>query len=425
MKTCLVNLAYLDPAQIGGVGRIAHEVSRLLATQAVDARVIFIVSWRFAGEFAGWLGQSAVVVPFITSRDLRLTLRLLKPDVIVSPLFGLEPFTNSSALHIAGMPDALALDHPELFTPADLAYRQQVYAHLTQAFRVVTLTEHARTQLLHHLTLPPEKIAVVPLGAEPQVSIQTTDVPDLPAQYIFYPANVWPHKRHDLLMRIFGLLCQQQPDLHLIMTGGRSAENRQHLQSLAAQYKCPPERIHDLGYVDDSTLIALYRHAQALLFVSQYEGFGMPLLEAMQQGCPVICAPLAAIPEVVGDAAIYVDSDQPDEWVKAVLTTLPQQRTRLIEAGRERAAQFTWAKTRDGWQHVLSESGLRFSAEPAQNQTGVRQLAVRMQPLLEQVTQLSRLTAHSRARQIVFLPRLILLQVRLLWLARGYGMKAP
>ena len=118
MTTCLVNLAYLDPARIGGVGRIAHEVSQLLtecADNAADIRVVFVVGWRFAGAFAEWLARSAVVVPFITRYDLRVTLQLLKPDVIVSPLFGLEPFTLVKALHIVGMPDALALDHPELF----------------------------------------------------------------------------------------------------------------------------------------------------------------------------------------------------------------------------------------------------------------------------------------------------------------------
>ncbi|MBA3869248.1 MAG: hypothetical protein H0X30_08845, partial [Anaerolineae bacterium] len=100
MTTCLVNLAYLDPARIGGVGRIAHEVGQLLADcvdKSADTRVIFVVNWRFAGAFTQWLGRSAVVVPFITRYDLRITLQLLKPDMVVSPLFGLEPFTNAKA----------------------------------------------------------------------------------------------------------------------------------------------------------------------------------------------------------------------------------------------------------------------------------------------------------------------------------------
>jgi len=308
--------------------------------------VIFVVGWRFVRAFTDWLGHSAVVVPFITRHDLRLTLQLLKPDVIVSPLFGLEPFVGAKAVQVVGMPDALALDHPELFSAADLAYRRQVYAQLTQATKVVTLSEHARKQLLHHTKLRPEQVVVVPLGAEPQIqasdaSHQSPAKDNLPVRYVFYPANLWPHKRHDLLLHVMSRVWEQQPDLHLVMTGGRSDTDKQGLQALMRKYNCPPERIHDLGYVSDSQLTLLYRKAEALLFVSQYEGFGMPLLEAMQQGCPVICAPLASIPEVVGEAAIYINSDDADDWARAILTELPQQRDQLISAGYERSAHFT------------------------------------------------------------------------------------
>ncbi len=425
MKTCLVNLAYLDPSRIGGVGRIAHEVSNLLAdcaNESTELRVIFVVGWRFAGAFAAWLDHVAVVVPYITRYDLQLTLWLLKPDVIVSPLFGLEPFTQSTALHIAGMPDALALDHPELFSAVDLAYRQTVYAHLKQAFRVITLSEHARERLLHHTSLQPEQIAVVGLGADSQTAPQASPVPDLPARYVYYPANVWPHKRHELLFRIMGLLCEQQPDIHLVMTGGRTAQDRQNLQALASKYNCPPERIHDLGYVDDSQLITLYRNAEALLFVSQYEGFGMPMLEAMQQGCPVICAPLASIPEMVGQAGIYVDSENPVDWLKAITVTLPEKRAQLIALGLERAAHFTWAQTRVGWAGVLTTAGI--SCDEASKTLDKRFaktcIAVHMLPLLDQVSKIASSTGNSRRQRLITLPHLLMLQLRLLWQARRY-----
>src|SRR6185369_10452375 len=126
---------------------------------------------------------------------------------------------------------------------------------------------------------------------------------------------------------------------------------------------------------------------EALLFVSQYEGFGMPLLEAMQQGCPVICAPLAAIPEVVGEAGLYVNSENVDEWVDAILTQLPQRRESLIAAGRERAAQFTWAKTREGWQKALREVGMGCDETAAKQHNVVGDVAAKIQPLLERISQ--------------------------------------
>ncbi len=425
MKTCLVNLAYLDPSRVGGVGRIAYEVSQLLADcahKSPNLRVIFVVSWRFAGAFAAWLGQTAVVVPYITRHDLQLTLWLLKPDVIISPLFGLEPFTRAKALHIAGMPDALALDHPELFSAADLAYRQRVYSQLKQAFRIVTLSQHARERLLHHTTLQPEQVAVINLGADAQIIPQASSVPDLPSRYLYYPANVWPHKRHELLFRIMGLLCKQQLDIHLVMSGGRTAEDRQKLHALAAKYNCPNEHIHDLGYVDDSQLITLYRNAEALLFVSQYEGFGMPMLEAMQQGCPVICAPLAAIPEVVGEAGIYVDSENAEDWIKAITVTLPEKREQLIAAGLERANQFTWAKTRAGWAEVLATGGLvcNEGSKSIDKRLSDTNLAVHMLPLLDRISQIASSGGESHWRRLFTLPTLLITQLRLLWKARGY-----
>lgn len=425
MKTCLVNLAYLDPAHVGGVGRIAYEVSRLLVDCALtspDIRVVVVVNRRFVGDFAGWLRTAAVVVPFISKYDLKLTLWLIKPDVIVSPLFGMEPFTQAAATQIVGMPDALALDHPELFSADDLAYRQSVYSHLNRAFRVVTLSEHAKERLLHHTELQPEQVVVVGLGADAQTTPQAVPIPNLPERYLFYPANLWPHKRHELLLQTMNQVWAQQPDLHLVLTGGRSEADQQRLKGLILQLKCPPERIHDLGYVSDGQLLTLYQEAEALLFVSQYEGFGMPLLEAMQQGCPVICAPLSAIPEMVGEAAILVNSDQAHDWADAILTRLPQQRDELIEAGYKRAAAFTWAKTRAGWAEILEMASI-----VCQNHSILRDqhlaktsIAVWMLPLLKRVSDLSAASGRSRWRRLAVLPVLLLLQLQLLSRARRY-----
>lgn len=425
MKTCLVNLAYLDPAHIGGVGRIAYEVSRLLVDCSLtspEMRVVFVVNRRFVGDFAGWLGTAAVVVPFISKYDLKLTLWLLKPDVIVSPLFGLEPFTQAAATQIVGMPDALALDHPELFSADDLVYRQSVYAHLKQAFRVVTLSEHAKQRLLHHTQLTPEQVVVVGLGADAQTTPQAVPIPNLPKRYLFYPANLWPHKRHELLLQIMNQVWAREPDLHLVLTGGRSEEDKQRLKELISQLKCPSERIHDLGYVSDRQLLTLYRQAEALLFVSQYEGFGMPLLEAMQQGCPVICAPLSAIPEMVQDAAILVDSDQATGWAEAILNTLPRRRGELVEAGYKRAASFTWAKTRAGWAEVLDTAGIVCQNRPILTDQNLAKtsIAVWMLPLLKRVTELSAISGRSRWRRLAVLPILLLLQIQLLSRARRY-----
>jgi len=144
------------------------------------------------------------------------------------------------------------------------------------------------------------------------------------------------------------------------------------------------------------------------------------LLEAMQQGCPVICAPLGAIPEVVGEAGIYVNSEEVGDWVNAILTQLPQERVKLIEAGRERAAQFTWAKTRSGWREIVVASGVSCDGDSMQPKNQVAEIAGHIQPLLKRISQEARSIGRSRLRQLALLPLLLMLQMRVLRLARHY-----
>lgn len=383
MPTCLVNLAHLDPPQVGGLSRIAREISRLLLQRA-DLKTIFAVNATFAPAFMDWIGQPAVVIPYIGRSDPAWMLRLCQPDVIVSPLFGLHPFTSDQALraaHIVSIPDALSLDLPDLFAPADRAYRQSVYALLVRARRVVTLSEHARIRLLYHLPLKSEQVRVVPLGSDATAADDSHPLPfDLPARYVLYPANLWPHKRHELLLRTMQIVWRQQPDLHLVLTGGgRSAEQTARLLSLLSE---PDQaRVHDLGFVGDMQLNALYRQAEALVFTSLYEGFGMPLVESMRNDCPVICAPLTSIPEVVGDAALFVQSDDPADWARAICDELPARRAERIAAGREQAQRFTWARARQGWDAILREilpEGAAVSFETAR-------IAADLHPLLNQI----------------------------------------
>jgi hypothetical protein len=155
-------------------------------------------------------------------------------------------------------------------------------------------------------------------------------------------------------MRAFALAVAREPSLRLVLTGSPEPFTTR-LLPLIQSLNLPEESVIHLGYVPDEMLAAAYQGAEALVFTSEYEGFGMPVLEAMQAGCPVICAPLTALPEIAGDAALYVDSDDPQAWAYAVLDELPRQREALIAAGYARAELFTWEKTREVWREVIEE----------------------------------------------------------------------
>ncbi len=319
MSVCVVNLATIDPEANGGLSRVAKELSRVVFDLSLEQPAfhpVFAVGEGFASRFAQWFDWNPTIIPIDPMHPGRPLLRGLNPDLILSPLFGMEPFDQirefDGVRHIAVMPDTLALDLPQTFTARVRARRRQSYQLLKQAYRVITLSEYARSQLLQHLQLAPESVAAIHLGAD---SIQPGDLSaefiDVPRPYLFYPANTWLHKRHDLALRTFRLLLQERPDLQLVLTGGRVAEFGIDLDQLIAQTAVPAGQVHDLGYVTDAQMVSLYSHAEALLFTSAYEGFGMPILEAMRLGCPVVCAPVTAIPETAGDAALYVDSEDP------------------------------------------------------------------------------------------------------------------
>ncbi|MFZ3048095.1 MAG: glycosyltransferase family 1 protein, partial [Desulfatirhabdiaceae bacterium] len=117
------------------------------------------------------------------------------------------------------------------------------------------------------------------------------------------------------------------------------------------------------GYVDDETLACLYSGASAFVYPSLYEGFGLPILEAMACGCPVICSNVASMPEVAGNAAIQIDPQDPDDLAKAIDRVIADNnlRFRLRELGFSRAGEFTWRKaaesTRAVFETIIKRSG--------------------------------------------------------------------
>jgi glycosyltransferase involved in cell wall biosynthesis len=367
-KTVLFNFAVLDPPRNGGTSRIGLHAARLMISLR-DVRTVFAVNTAFAARFEHWLGAPACVVPmtgggYYGERQAARIARTLKPDFIISPLFGMEPFHDmDSSAHIVGMPDTLALDHPEMFSAHDAAYRRKAYDRLSKAERVVTISQFAARQLRMHLALPEDRVDVVMLAGDSATS-DAGGQPPLTGRYWLYPANAWPHKRHDLLLRAFSLARQRDPLLTLALTGDRDSFTGAYGNMLAS-LGLDEQSVRHLGYVSNDALMALYRHAQALVFTSAYEGFGMPLLEAMHAGCPVVCAPLTAVPEVAGEAALYVADDTPEGWARAVLDELPGRRDALIAAGRARAGLFTWERMRSGWHDVLVRAGLPAQADGA------------------------------------------------------------
>ena len=157
--------------------------------------------------------------------------------------------------------------------------------------------------------------------------------------------NTRPHKELPTLLDSFGMLATSFPDLRLLLVGNEPTGYRQaELKVVTAEIS---DRIAFTGRVEDAELRALYAGAMVFVCPSRYEGFGLPALEAMALGAPVVCADAASLPEVVGEAALMFPAGEQGRLATAVarLVRDPVLRQNLATAGRSRAEQFTWADT--------------------------------------------------------------------------------
>ncbi len=193
---------------------------------------------------------------------------------------------------------------PDYFTPLERRTRAEFYPHTAHAATVLlTISKFSKASICSAFAVPPDKVIVTPLspGVVDGAADGPAGLPSLPERYFFYPANPYPHKNHVLLLDALRLLRDRGVDCHVVLTGQSVQPGVDVRQETAARGL--DDRVTWLGHVSPAALRRLYENAAALAFPSQFEGFGLPLVEAMACGCPIVATPIASIPEVVGDAA--------------------------------------------------------------------------------------------------------------------------
>lgn len=228
-------------------------------------------------------------------------------------------------------------------------YRCSAYA----AAHILTVSAFSASEIVTAYRIPRERITVAPLGVDDAFEPGGGDPPGgLPAgvaaPYLLHVGDL--HERRNLSMLAEALFAARRqigalPALSLVLVGtdrGVAAG----LRTMAERAGAPDALVH-LTSIDERRLRALYRQAAAFVYPSVYEGFGLPLLEAMASGIPVIAADAASIPEVVGDAALLLDPRAREAWTQAIVDIAHDhgRRARMGEAGRRRASAFTWART--------------------------------------------------------------------------------
>ncbi len=249
-------------------------------------------------------------------RTKAVTTHVAEFDVLHYPLTVPSPGTQAPT--VVTLHDTQHRDLPEFFGPARRSFRRIAYDRAARsAAAVVVTSEFVRGRAVELLELDPHVSTSCRTRSTTRSSGRGDEEPE---PIVLYPARPWPHKNHTRLLEAFARLRETRPQLRLVLTGG----GLERLEPL-------PEGVENLGSVSAEHLASLYRRAACLVYPSLYEGFGLPVLEAMACGCPVAASNAGAIPEVAGDAAVLFDPTDVDAMAAAMLEA-DNRREELREA---------------------------------------------------------------------------------------------
>jgi len=264
---------------------------------------------------------------------------------------------------------------PEHFSRVKRAYlRATVPTSVKRAVVVIVLTEFIRQDVVERIGIDPEKILLVPPGIDPPLPIDPAvalaarrrhGIGEAP--FFLYPAITYAHKNHVSLVRAFGRVAAVDDRPKLVLTGGEAdAEGalRTEISGLGLG-----DRVVRTGRVPRADLDALFSEARALTFPSLYEGFGIPVLEAMSRGVPVIASASAALPEVLGDAGVLVEPGDEVAWSDAMVRMLDddEHRAAMVARGSRRAARFTWSASAEAMLRAYEVAFVRLAEQGARD----------------------------------------------------------
>ncbi len=325
---------------------------RLCSTDSLDAtfeRWGWLLRRRLhaALRLDHWESPAVRSLRFLRSLDAEVVYSF--PGYIYPDLAGLR--------HVLQVPDIQHEYFPQFFSPAALEERRRLFSQaVQQAEYVCAISEFTRACLIERLGVAPSKVVTVPLAADPAYRPEPCSCDPavlrkyrLPHRgFLLFPGHTWKHKNHRAAIEALRLLRSKYGlTIPLVCTGGaREAQPELEKQVREAGLQ---DWVLFLGYCPQEDMPALYRAAACLVFPSLFEGFGMPVLEAMASGCPVVCSNAASLPEVAGDAALLVNPADEEALAEAVRSILlsPDLRRELVRRGLERAKLFTWRR------HVL------------------------------------------------------------------------
>lgn len=341
-----------------GIGRYTYNLVQALAKAAPEDSFVLLhnpklVNTRYDLETlqSPNLEIVAIEVPtFSLAEQWRLPsiVRGLRLDLFHSPYY-LKPYLLPCP-SVVTIYDLIPRLYPEYVSPgARVIFEMAIRLAIVTSRLVISVSQSAKEDLVRLLGVPPSKVWGTPLGVDSQFKpvnekaiFNLRQKHDLPGGYILYLGTNKPHKN---LVRLVGAFAKAKTERKLVLAGKEDplySEAHEVTKQLGLQ-----DRVVFLGQVSEDDLPALYSGAALFVFPSLYEGFGLPLLEAMACGVPVISSSTSSLPEIAGQAAVMVDPLDLSQLARALERVLGDSNLRasMREEGLEQAAQFSWERT--------------------------------------------------------------------------------
>ncbi len=329
-----------------GVGRYIRNLTENL--KKIDLKNEYII---FSPDIKWYSIKEQIRLPKL--------LNSLKPDLVHFPHFNVPIFfrgkfvvTIHDLIHQHFSMQRATTHGPLIYKIKQLGYKKVFENAIRNSAKILVPSNYVKNQLINDWGIKGSKVAVTYESVDDKIlkfAKKTSPYSLISNPYLFYVGNAHPHKNVEGLIKAFLKLKEKYPDLKLILAG----HDHYFWQRIKRQFQ-DPDIIYK-GYITDEELVALYKNALCFVMPSFEEGFGIPLLEAMALGCPVVSSNAGSLPEVGGDACLYFDPYKIEDMIEKISQVLPSRhpersegsnllRKDLIKKGLQRYKLFSWKK---------------------------------------------------------------------------------
>jgi len=287
------------------------------------------------------------LLPFYFERHLD------SPNIVHGTNYNVYPYKKS--IKIMSLYDISFIKYPQYTNSVVKTYARRVKHCLQWTDLIITISESSKNDIIKYLHVTPDHIYVTPLASryypnylspETREQLKLSVNYDFSKPYILFVSTIEPRKNIKTIISAYNYLKQKYKIEHQLALIGQKGW---HHQPIFAAIEASPwkSQIHHLNYLSDELIALFYSQADVFVYPSHYEGFGLPVLEAMTLGAPVITSNTSSLPEVAGDAALFVNPDDSMQLVDAILQIISDSNLRreLIEKGHGRAKLFSWERT--------------------------------------------------------------------------------